>query len=68
MRFFWILSDNKTVRELSREEYFKMVHRNNGRLLCWVDKTDILLVKNQDIISLRSALLAEVLAMAEVEK
>lgn len=49
MKYFHVMSDRKTLRELSREDYLKTVGRKNW-MLGWIDGKDILFVKNTDVI------------------
>ena len=50
-RYFWLLADRKTIREISWEEWQQMVHedweRKNKRRLARLDDSDIYLRKGR---------------------
>ena len=64
MRQFHVLSDGKSVKELSREEYLQKSQRQH--YLCgWISKGQILFVKGSCIIYLSLEQLEQVLKLKE---
>jgi len=61
MKFFWILSDNKTVREITEREYLKMLGRKD-RKIGWIDETAVLL-RQEDSILLSPCQLRQIMKM-----
>lgn len=60
-RFFWLLSDNKTVREISAEEYFRKERQKKACQLIILHDTEITLVKGKRICWLPRKQLQQVL-------
>lgn len=53
VRFFWLLSDRETVREISRQDWMYIVNKEwrknkNTRLVCRVDESEVYVRKGGD--------------------
>lgn len=71
-RYFWCLSDNKTVREISWDEFKEMnkadYRGKNTRRLIWVGTAEIYLSKGKRGMWIRLEQLMKVLELAEKEE
>lgn len=60
MKYFHLYADQKTVREISQQEYARLSQRL-GYTVCWVDNSGVLFVKGHYVIHVPKAQLAQVL-------
>ena len=67
MKFFHILSDGKTVQEITKSEYFRLLGTKWNRLVGWIEPStnprdiEVCLVKNENIVTFRIEQMRQVL-------